>query len=364
MGDGDIERMIATFEAALEGRDDYAWALLGVAETVAAKKHPVQAAELARRAIAAAPGDPAVTMRARRLLGSLLPGYHVPMMNDARRNPAWDSALRRAIRPGMLALEIGTGAGMLAMMAARAGARVVTCETNAVAAAMARELAALNGLSEAIQVVDGHSRDLAVGGELDRPADLLLCDIFADGLLDFDPLTAIFDARERLLAPGAPAIPGAASLRAALARWEDWPRMARVERACGFDIAPFAGFVPAAIAAPIGAPGLALLSGDGEAFRFDFEGPRPPGSERRAFTVTAERGGEANAIVRWIRLELDERTRLEARPEPGAAFFSGLTIAALPAPLALREGESLTLGAYHDGRRIDTWVEAPGRARP
>jgi type II protein arginine methyltransferase len=356
----DIERMIATFEAALRGRDDYGWALLGVAETVAAKKHPVRAAELARRAVAAAPEDPAVRMRARRLLGSLLPGYHVPMMNDARRNPAWDAALRRAIHPGMLVLEIGTGAGMLAMMAARAGARVVTCETNAAAATMARELAALNGLGDSIHVVDGHSRDLAVGAELDRPADLLLCDIFADGLLDFDPLSAIFDARERLLAPRAPAIPRAASLRAALARWDEWPRMGRVERACGFDIAPFADFVPAAIASPIGLPGLELVSGCGEAFRFDFEGPRPRTSERRAFTVTAERGGEANAIVRWIRLELDEATRLEARPEPGATFFSGLTIAPLPAPLALREGQSLTLGAYHDGRRVDTWVEAAG----
>ncbi|MEA3035794.1 MAG: hypothetical protein QOH04_1559 [Sphingomonadales bacterium] len=356
----DIERMIATFEAALRGRDDHAWALLGVAETVAAKKHPLRAAELARRAVAAAPADPAVRMRARRLLGSLLPGYHVPMMNDARRNPAWDAALRRAIRPGMLVLEIGTGAGMLAMMAARAGARVVTCETNAAVAAMARELAALNGLSEAIHVVDGNSRDLAIGSELDRPADLLLCDIFADGLLDFDPLSAIFDARERLLAPGAPVVPRAASLRAALARWDEWPRMAGVERACGFDIAPFADFVPAAILAPIGVPGLELLSGGDEAFRFDFEGPRPRASERRAFTVTAERGGEANAIVRWIRLELDEATRLEARPEPGASFFSGLTIAPLPAPLALREGETLILGAYHDGRRVDTWVEPAG----
>jgi hypothetical protein len=89
-------------------------------------------------------------------------------------------------------------------------------------------------------------------------------------------------------------------------------------------------------------------------------GPRPGASERRAFTVTAERGGEANAIVRWIRLELDEATRLEARPEPGASFFSGLTIAPLPASLAMREGETLTLGAYHDGRRVDTWVEPAG----
>src|SRR3954463_1393611 len=157
---GDIERMIATFEAALRGRDDYGWALLGVAETVAAKKQPVRAAELARRAIAAAPDDPAVRMRARRLLGSLVPGYHVPMMNDARRNAAWDTALRRAIRPGMRVLEIGTGGGMLALMAARAGAeRVTTCEKEPIAAAIAREICADNGYGDVVDVIAKGSRD-------------------------------------------------------------------------------------------------------------------------------------------------------------------------------------------------------------
>ena len=85
----DIERMIALFEAALRGRPNPGYDLVGLAETVAAKKAPLRAAALARQAIAAAPGDPATRMRARRLLGALLPGYHVPMMNDPRRNPAW-----------------------------------------------------------------------------------------------------------------------------------------------------------------------------------------------------------------------------------------------------------------------------------
>ena len=49
----------------------------------------------------------------------------------ARAITAYDAALRRAIRPGCRVLEIGTGSGLLAMMAARAGAaQVVTCERN------------------------------------------------------------------------------------------------------------------------------------------------------------------------------------------------------------------------------------------
>jgi SAM-dependent methyltransferase len=352
----DVERMIAQFEAALRGRPDPGYALVGLAEMVAVKKAPLRAATLARQAIAAAPGDPATRMRARRLLGSLLPGYHVPMMNDARRNLAWDKALRAAIRPGMLVLEIGTGAGMLALMAARAGARVVTCETNEVAAAMAVELAALNGYSDRIEVIARNSKALRVGRELERPADLLICDIFADELLNFDPLTAIADARERLLAPDAPAVPRAASMRAALANWPDYRRVGHIDSACGFDLGPFADFVPAAIGRRIDER-LELLSTDEEVFRFEFPNQRGPSSERRSFAVSATGNGEANVLVRWIRLELDGETNLEARPEPDGIFFSGLTVAPLDAPVAVRAGETVRIGAAHDGHAVNSWVE-------
>jgi type II protein arginine methyltransferase len=160
----DVEKMIETFEAAIRKKPDYAFNLVGLAEIVAKKGAKPRAAELVRRALAAAPDDPRVVLRGRAALHGLIPGYHVPMMNDARRNVAWDRALRRAIRPGMHVFEIGTGAGMLAMMAARAGAeRVTTCERKSVSAMLARELAQQNGLADRIHVVTKHSQEVAVG---------------------------------------------------------------------------------------------------------------------------------------------------------------------------------------------------------
>ena len=353
----EIEQMIAAMDAALQGRPDYPYHLVGLAEMAALKKHRIRAIDLARKALALAAGDPATRMRARRLLGAMLPGYHVPMMNDARRNAAWDQGLRAAIRPDMLVLEIGTGAGMLALMAARAGARVVTCEYEPAAAMLAGELAALNGFADRIVVVPTNSKDMTIGGALDRPADLLVCDIFADDLLAFDPLSAIADARARLLAPGAPVVPRAASLRAALAHWSDYQRTGRIGRAGGFDLAPFADFVPASIGRPIDVAGLTLLSDGEDAFRFDFNGPRAPGSARRSFPVTVTTRGEANVIARWIRLELDSDVMLEARPEAGGTFFSGLTLAPLDAPVAVEAGERRMIGAAHDGRSITTWLD-------
>ena len=49
------------------------------------------------------------------------PPWHFPMMADASRNRAYEAAISR-VASGRRVLDIGTGAGLLAMMAARAGA--------------------------------------------------------------------------------------------------------------------------------------------------------------------------------------------------------------------------------------------------
>src|SRR5262249_15703150 len=144
-------------------KPDYALHLAELAEIVAMKKDRSRAVELARRSLTLANGDPRVTARARKVLHNLVPGYHVPMMNDAHRKAAWDRALRAAIRPGMHVFEIGTGGGMLAMMAARAGAaHVTTCESHPVAAMLARELIAHNGFADRVTVLTARSQDVAL----------------------------------------------------------------------------------------------------------------------------------------------------------------------------------------------------------
>lgn len=354
----DIDRMIATLGAALRQRPDYPYHLVGLAEMVAAKKHRKRAFALAREAMTLGRDDPATIMRGRRLLASLLPGYHVPMMNDARRNVAWDAALRRAIRPGMLVFEIGTGAGMLALMAARAGAaKVVTCETNPVAAELARELAARNGYADRIEVITGPSQKVTVGEDMERRADLLFCDIFADSLLGFDPLSAIGDARARLLAPGAPAVPRAASLRVGLAAWADHDRCGTIDAACGFDLSPLADFVDVALLRPIDVPGLDLLSEGETLFRFDFSEARFPASERRSIACRALKAGKLDTIARWIRLELDAETTLEAKPEAAALFFSSPTLTPLDTPIQVSPGDEIRIGGSHDRHKILTWME-------
>lgn len=329
---------------------------LALATILLQKKDKVRALRMARQALAASGGDPETALVARHLLSSLIPRYHFPMMNDARRNVAWDLAIRKAVAAGhRRILDIGTGAGMLALMAARAGAeKVVTCELDPVLAELARELMERNRYSSVVEVVAARSQDLRLGEHLQEPADLLICDIFADDLIGFDPLPALADAR-RLLLPGAPVIPASGAIQVALCHWGGYKRH-RAAMAAGFDISPLADLTPATIRLRVGFPDVRLRSESVEAFRFGFDAAEYPAEGTTMMALEATESGEVNGMVQWIKLQLDDEVALEARPEPGATFFSSPNFYPLPEPVLMKCGDTLRATASHSGNRLLLWA--------
>lgn len=81
-------------------------------------------------------------------------------------------ALSRRVRPGMRVLDLGTGSGVLAIAAAKLGARVDALDIDPVAVAAARENAAQNGVE--IEVKEG-SLEAARG-----PYDLVVANLYAE----------------------------------------------------------------------------------------------------------------------------------------------------------------------------------------
>lgn len=84
-------------------------------------------ADLARRALELAPADEAVRIAADWAMRSFVPRWHFPLVHDNERNAVLDEALRRHVTDQSIVLEIGAGTGLLAFMAARAGARHCVC---------------------------------------------------------------------------------------------------------------------------------------------------------------------------------------------------------------------------------------------
>jgi SAM-dependent methyltransferase len=126
---------------------------------------------------------------------------HTTMVADGVRVAAYRDALAIAA-PGRRVLDLGTGSGLLALLAARAGARaVIAVEEAAIADLAAQNFAAAGFL--AIELIRRPSRDVV----LDQPADVIVHELFGNDPLAEGLLPSICDARRRLLAPGGALVP-------------------------------------------------------------------------------------------------------------------------------------------------------------
>ena len=168
--------------------------------------------------------------------------WHFPMMNDNVRNDAYEKALKTALKNGGVVLDIGSGSGLLSMMAARHGAsKVTTCEEVSMVAEKAKIIIKRNGFSEKIDVINKLSTNLVIGADLER-ADILVTEIFDNGLLGEYAFVAIEHAKNHLLKPNAQLIPSGARVYAMCVESEEIYKNHRVETISNFDLSPFNQF--------------------------------------------------------------------------------------------------------------------------
>lgn len=336
--------------AAHHPEDAEAQACLGLA--LAKSRQPNAAIAALRKAVALDPADVSSRVALGRLIQDRVPRWHFIMLGDEHRNAAYDAAIRRAVKPGDVVLDIGTGSGLLAMMAARAGAgHVYACEVEPVIAEKARDIIERNGLAERIAVIPKSSLDLRVGPDLPRKADVLVSEIVDEELLGEGIVRTLDHALAELAGPDSVVIPRGGAIHAMLVECEALYRRNRVERAAGFDVNGFNEFSrDSYFAENLGGFAHRNLSGPAEVFHFDFT-RRGLCPERRTLEFPIIERGTCHALVSWFDLVLDDQHTVGSSPL-GKGSHWGQAIYLLPEPRAVTKGDRMRFIARHDCKHV------------
>lgn len=266
---------------------------------------------------AQAPRDPMARDLVNRLSSTQQLSWHLQMVRDDARNRAYRTAIETVIGPDDEVLEIGAGSGLLALMAARAGAKsVTTLEMEPVLAAAARRSVADNGFADRVRVINTVSTEAKLGQEIKNRATVLIAEMFDSLLIGEDALHTLTDAKLRLCRRDARVIPARARLYGRLVEHDRVVAGGPLDRPVeGFDLSAL-NTLSTGLARQVrsdrgtGRP----LTDPALLFSFDFGAPVPlTGSV--ALDLPVLQAGRADAVQCWFELDLSAGVTFSTHPD-------------------------------------------------
>jgi type I protein arginine methyltransferase len=134
------------------------------------------------------------------------------MIADPARTGSYIRAIKAAVRPGSVVVDVGSGSGFFALVACRAGARHVYAIDEADIVQLGRQLATANNFADRIEFLQADSRQI----DLPERADVIVSDL--RGALPFHghAIVTLEDARQRFLRESGILIPQRDTLYAAI----------------------------------------------------------------------------------------------------------------------------------------------------
>lgn len=243
-----------------------------------------------------------------------IPNWHFDMLSDTRRNDAFEKAISKVATEKSRALDIGTGSGLLAMMAARAGAAsVLACEENSDLANVAERIVEANGYGDNIRVVNKRSDQLEEGDDFEQKFDLIVSEILDSGGLGEGILSSLRQAKREMGRPDVKIIPAGISLKAHLIEFPERNRVNPIKDISGFDLSIFNEFRVSDTYVPVDlkhedylplSEVFNLRAYDFyniHALEIDFDNP-----EVDSIQVEIRQEGQVQAVAFWFDLHMDE----------------------------------------------------------
>ena len=293
-------------------------------------------------------GDPPPLQRLR----AMVPHWHFPMLADKLRNDSYEEAIIRAVKKksGARVLDIGSGTGLLSMMAARAGAQHVTaCERIYHMAEVARAHFRKNGFGDRIQLVAKDSKAMNVPDDIPEKANILISETVDHSLLGEGFLDSLVHARSALLEDDVTIIPASATVFA-------MGIQLRTEKEAGFDLSALNLFRYRHY------HGIKLkecahlpLTEPFEALTFNFY-DKEFKSGLKHFQIPAIADGICNAIAFWYHLHLDAETLISTAPESNITAWDQAIIF-LEQDFPIEKGQILPISAEYDLNMLQFYID-------
>lgn len=272
-----------------------------------------------------------------------VPHWHFPMLADNARNQAYEKAIQKAVQKNESAkvLDIGAGSGLLAMMAAKAGASSVhACEVVPHLADLAQLVFKTNRLDDKIKLIPKHSQAINVPGDMEEKANLLVSETVDHSLLGEGFVPSLVHARKELLTDHPTLIPAAAKVYAMGIEL-------RFDRLKGFDFSALNLFrlnrymglqlknMPYKQVTEVFTP-----------FHFDFYS-NVFESEGDLFEPSVIEEGCCNAVAFWYDLHLDDEIIINTGPESKITAWEQAVVF-FDRPYPVKKGMTLPIYGQHD----------------
>ncbi|KAH8253267.1 hypothetical protein KR032_004540 [Drosophila birchii] len=330
------------------------------------------------------------------------------MLHDWERNQKYFAALRKTIGEMRSAgrevhvLDIGTGTGILSMMALEAGADTVTaCEAFLPMANCAAKILAANGAGDKVRLIRKRSTEILIGEDMPRRANLLVAELLDTELIGEGAISIYNHAHAELLTEDVLCIPARARCYAQVAQtplaaqWNSLKTLPNLDgepllrapeqlKACQGEAAlhdvqlsqlPPSSFRP--------------LTDPVEIFQFDFQRKAPREKQReQLLRLQSKQPGAAEVVFYWWDIHLDDGGEILlscapywAHPDIKELASKGMdlplanvvpwrdhwmqAIYYIPKPLQLLEaGQAFHLSCHHDEYSLwfDAREEKPAKA--
>uniref|UniRef100_A0AAY4CCM1 Protein arginine N-methyltransferase n=1 Tax=Denticeps clupeoides TaxID=299321 RepID=A0AAY4CCM1_9TELE len=303
---------------------------------------------------------------------------YADMLHDKDRNVKYYQGIRAAVRrvkargEKVVVLDIGTGTGLLSMMAVTAGADYCyALEVFKPMAEAASTIVKKNGFKDKIKIINKHSTEVTVGpgGDMQTKANVLITELFDTELIGEGALPSYEHAHIHLVQKGCEAVPHRATVYAQLVQSEklwSWAQLQPIEVSATHKLVP-----PPDVEGCAGAPSvcdvqLSQVSPGSftplgplcTMFIVDFS--QPVSSESKSYSRSFQimTSGRAQVVLSWWDIEMDPEGTIICTLAPSWTYSDPKdypwrdhwmqSVYFLPAERRVSEGEELSLTVTHD----------------